>query len=71
MDSLKLKGRLVAAGLTYTDVAKAMNLSKNTICRKINGQTAFTTDEVIKLCDLLLILDNGEKCDIFLRHVSQ
>ncbi len=62
-----LRGKIVAAGYTQNSLAKAMNMSKNTLSSKINGRVAFNCDEVIQLCNLLAIVDNDEKAHIFLQ----
>ena len=62
-----LKGKIVEAGYTQQTLAQAMNMSKNTLSRKLNGKTAFNTDEVVRLCALLSIEDCTEKAHIFLQ----
>lgn len=67
MQANLLKGKIVAAGHSQTSLAKAMNMSKNTLSKKINGKATFDTDEVIRMCALLNIVDNDEKAYIFLQ----
>ena len=43
-----------------------MSISINSLSRKINGASAFTVDEALKICKILSITDNHEKCNIFL-----
>lgn len=69
IDSLKLKGRIVAAGHTQRTLAKVIGISANSLSSKINGNSRFTCDEVDKLCIALDITDPTEMCQIFLpRH---
>ena len=58
MQSNELKGKIVAAGYSQRSLAMAMrqagvSISKNTLSKKVNGRTAFNTDEVVCICDLL------------------
>lgn len=61
----KLKGKLVEYKKTYEECAKAINVSKTTFSKKINGQTDFTAIEVKKLIDFLE-LESREAIEIFL-----
>ena len=61
-----LKGKIVSAGYTQRSLAPKMNMSANTLCKKINGKAPFDTDEIYHLCDLLHIEDDQEKAYIFL-----
>ena len=61
-----LKGKMVEAGYTQRSLAKALNMSKNTLNSRINGKTAFDVDEVQRVCVLLNINSASDKCDIFL-----
>lgn len=72
MQTNMLKSKIVAAGYTQNSLASAMQqagfkMSKNTLSKKINGRAQFSIDEVIYLCKLLSICDNGEKVHIFLQ----
>ena len=53
-------------GMTQRELAHAMSISTNALNRKINGASAFTVDEALKICNILSITDNHEKCNIFL-----
>ena len=66
MDTLKLKGLIIAAGMTQKEVAKKIGISTNTLSNKINGVREFTVGEVIQICDILDITSNAEKAEIFL-----
>lgn len=45
----KLKGAFRERGLTYNDVSKLLNISKATLCRKINGESDFYLSEANRL----------------------
>ena len=62
----KLRGKLAEAGMTQRELAHAMSISINSLSRKINGASAFTVDEALKICKILSITDNHEKCNILL-----
>ena len=53
-------------GFTMKEVAKQTGMSRNSLSNKINGRYEFNADEVIKLCDLLGIVDPARKVEIFL-----
>ena len=61
-----LKGKIMMAGYTQRTLAEEMKMSKNTLNAKVNGRVALNTDEVVRLCDLLHIVDDSEKAYIFL-----
>lgn len=71
MNKSRLLGRMVEAGFTQRTLAANLGKSENTISSKINGITAFTTDEILAICDLLQITDDRDKAQIFLSHPSQ
>ena len=56
----------VRAGVSRKDAAEACDCSVNTYGRKETGKASFTIDEVVKLCDLLGIVDPERKAYIFL-----
>ena len=62
----KLKGAIARAGHTQESLAKEMNMSVNALNAKVNGNSRITTDEVIKMCDVLSINNDSEKIEIFL-----
>lgn len=63
-----LKGKIMTAGYSQRSLAEALKKSKTTLNRKVNGKVAFTTDEVIRLCDMLSITDDREKAYFFCLH---
>ena len=66
MKNLKLLAKMTENDYSQADLAKALNLSKNTVNNKINGKSAFDTREINKICNLLHISDPSEKALIFL-----
>lgn len=52
---LALKGRIREEKTSYEEIAKKVGMDKSTFSNKINGYSAFTTDEVHAIVDLLNI----------------
>lgn len=46
---------VVAADMTYEDVAKAIGVNPSTLYRKASGQSEFTRSEIQKICEVLRI----------------
>lgn len=67
----QLKARIVGAGMTQGDLAKAVEMTEKTLSVKINGHRPFDILEAVKICEALEITDNNEKASIFLRSISQ
>lgn len=57
--------------MTQEKLALAIGISKNTLSAKILGRSFFDTDEIDRICEVLSIVDNGEKADIFLASPSR
>lgn len=70
VDKARLMGRIVAAGYTQLSLARAMNMSKNSLNSKINNKSPFDTDAIQKICDLVSITSHKEKAEIFLASPS-
>lgn len=51
----KIKKLLRYEGITYKEVAKALNVSERSMIRKLNVYTDLTANELITICDLLNI----------------
>lgn len=51
----KVKGRIVELGMTYKDVAGALNIALPTVSQKINNVRPMTLTEAEILCGLLNI----------------
>lgn len=47
------KGRVVAAGYTLGETARALGINPATLHRKMSGESDFTRDEIIRLRDFL------------------
>ena len=67
----KLLAKMVEAGYTQKSLAKAVNMSKNTINAKLNGKGCFNTKQIELICEILNIISGQEKIDIFLANSSQ
>lgn len=66
MNKWRLMEHIEKAGFTQKSFAKELGLSPATLNYKVNGRSCFNTDEVKIICDKLHIVDNLEKCEIFL-----
>lgn len=51
----KLKGKLREKRYTYKMLSEEICLGIDAICRKINGQWTFSTDEIERICKILRI----------------
>ena len=65
MNVLKLEGAIRAKGYTQGRLAEEMDISANTFTNKKKKGT-FTLAEVDKMCTILEIVKDEDKCDIFL-----
>ncbi|MDR1585643.1 MAG: helix-turn-helix transcriptional regulator [Prevotellaceae bacterium] len=66
----KLNGKIAENGLTQKSLAHIIGISKNSLCSKINGKSAFNVNEIEDICDALNISSSVEKADIFLATAS-
>lgn len=66
INTRKLVGKIAEAGYTRKELAREMNMSANTIGKKIKGEATFDTDEVTLLCTILEITSWEDKVAIFL-----
>lgn len=71
VDKNLLRGAIARAGMTQERLASAIGISQNTLSAKILGRSFFDTDEIDRICDVLSIVDNNEKADIFLASPSR
>ena len=55
MDYRKLRGKIKEIFDTNADFAKAMELYPSTLSFKLNGKSEWTTNEIVKACELLNI----------------
>lgn len=70
INTMALKGAIVSAGHTQRSLAKALNMSENTMNSKVNGKSDFTASEIIEVCRELNIKEDQMKIDIFLSSSS-
>lgn len=66
VNTIELKKAMLDAGVSQRKLAEMSGISKNSINRKINGNSEFTSSEMIAVCDCLGITDPVRKCAIFL-----
>lgn len=66
VNTRKLKAKILLEGYTQASLAKAANMSKNTVNAKVNGRMDMTLADVDVFCELLNIETPEEKVDIFL-----
>ena len=50
MDSLKFKGYLAEHGITQTELAEVLDLSIQSINKKVNGKEDFTLAQIKVIC---------------------
>ena len=67
---LKLKGKIVENGMTQEEFAKAVNIDRATLNRRLKRSDSFTIGEVSKIVTVLN-LSEDEALSIFLPSVSQ
>ena len=51
----KLLGRIKECGFSQATLAKDIGINKGTMTAKLNGQSCFTTSEIIAVCNTLKI----------------
>ena len=61
-----IKSARIAAGMTQTQMAKAIGCSPNTYCEKENGHYSFTVEEAIAFCRAAGVTEPKDKAKIFL-----
>lgn len=57
-DYSRLRGRIVEKYGTQTAFVKDFGISENSFSLKMNNKTAFSVDDIIKICDMLKISKN-------------
>ena len=67
----KLRAKIFEAGYTYRTLAPTVGMGVTSLGKKINGQSAFTVPEVMRMCEALHINSNEDKVNIFLGGESQ
>ena len=66
INSAEFRGTMVACGYTQKSLAAELDMSENALSLKIRGKSAFTLDEVVKICKAFRLIDPVKKCQIFL-----
>lgn len=61
-----LRAEMAVKGMSQREVAEKAQISKSAFSAKINGQRPFDTEEAVRVCDVLGIIDNAKKVEIFL-----
>lgn len=61
-----IRSAMVAKNMTVGDVAKQLGITRNTMYKRLNGHSEFSTTEVMRLCEILNIHDAKTKAEIFL-----
>lgn len=64
MEKFKLKAAIIAKGFKISDVAKALEIDRSTLSRKMKDPDNFTSKEIKTITDFLG-LSNKEMNDIF------
>lgn len=52
-DFRKLKGRIIEKYGSQTEFTRKFGVSENTFSMKMNNKVRFTTDDIVKICDML------------------
>jgi len=66
VNKVLLKKKIASEGFTQAMIAQLLGVCQNTFSNKINGISNFSTEQAIKICNILNISSNKEKSDIFL-----
>lgn len=66
MNLRKLNAKFIEAGVTKEKVAKELGISVQALYKKLSGKTKISMDDAEVFCTVLNIVDNKEKCEIFL-----
>jgi plasmid maintenance system antidote protein VapI len=65
MDILKLKGKIVEAGMNVETMAERIGVDRSSLYRKLNNYEKITIGEAMKMKDVLGLSD-AEAANIFL-----
>lgn len=60
MNSKKLKGKIIEAGMTQGELARALGMSLKTLNSKINNRAKLTVEEAKKIANILSISNPSE-----------
>ncbi|WP_418688777.1 helix-turn-helix domain-containing protein [Agathobacter sp.] len=64
-DTVKLEKAIADSGLKKARIAGELNITYQTLKRKINNEVPFNAGEISKMCDLLRISNLNDKEAIF------
>lgn len=67
-DTVKLEKAIADSGFKKAKIAGELNISYQTLKRKINNEVPFNAGEIALLCNLLRISKLSEKEAIFFAH---
>lgn len=67
-DTVKLERAIAYSGLKKAKIAGSLNITYQTLKRKINNEVPFNAGEIATLCVLLKISKLSEKEAIFFAH---
>jgi len=65
IDTEKLKGAVVAAGLTQAEIADKIGLSPTAFNNKVTNKTEFKASEIAKIVSLLNLSEHEISCIFF------
>ena len=66
VNKVLLKKKIAAEGYTQGMIAALLGVCPNTLSSKITGKSTFTTEQAVKLCNILNITSDKQKSEIFL-----
>lgn len=66
VNTAEFKKAMIDAGISQRKLSEKSGISKNSLNRKINRKSEFTSSEIAVVCDCLGITDAETKCLIFL-----
>lgn len=66
MQANLLRAKIAEAGYNQRSLAKAIQMSENTLSSKISGRRPFDVNEVSRICNVLNINSCEDKANIFL-----
>lgn len=64
-DETAFREQMQLSGVTFSDIAKALNINESTVFRKLADNGRFTRDEIQKLCKVLKIKTKKDLNRIF------
>lgn len=61
-----LKGEIAKNGISMSELAEMVGISRTSMCMKIKNKRSFTLDEANRICKILNITNTDDICLIFL-----